>query len=1018
MKRLLLATAVFGLLTAAGPAAWARKWTSSDGRFSVEAELVDFADGQVTLKKPGGETVSVPLSRLSVADRQFVVAATKTPKPPAKGTPRGGKDAASRTQNAPAEPCTKYKARDIQNARENLKRYRWAKDVVESWKSDVEVALSQDRQWLEAMFPDLTPGCSYGQSCPACLGKQSIPGEMPLRWRTDAPEELKCKYCGTTYPNPRYPETGKLVCPRMGQTFTYYETEAERANPQQRAKYALRWNNQPRETSFSSTIRHNKVIWATSQLLPLAKLYALTGEVRYAERAAWLLNRMAVVFPNYLYHSYDGSIADCPPAEAAANMGTHGSGGRFPKEVIVHAYGLNRRGDYAFLGNGFVGAGRLSPHGSGSDGPPLLAATVAYDLIRHACYPDGRRVMDEPMDRRIVNDLILAGAADMDHYKEIHNMAAPSRAVSAAVGVLFRQPERVRRGLEGFRLLLEDLYHFDGFCRESPAYSAQHLRLMANIPVILDGYSDPPGYRPAKGERLERFDPFSAVPRYRLALESTVRMLAPGNRLPPIGDTRADALLEFDTVETLACRHRERYARLLEAVQGAPLEKKGSESALWYRPADLRSRETGSLPLRSEWFPGWHLAVLRGGRPQGDTAFFFNATERNWTGITRHRQADTLSVSFYAHGVELASDRGYVSGTGHPGQRWVASTLAHNLVAVDGKNQSIRECGAALELFGTAQGVEVVQASGVDLYPQCTEYRRTCALVSLPAEQTYAVDFFRVQGGRLHQYAFNCNGRLVQVSGPDPQPADDKIEWLSNLRAVKPTDTLTCTWEHKGVKLDLVLLSIKDTVERFLIADAPGWRQATGPEMKKPPIQQILAENRAHAPAEGAASQYAVLMVPYRSDRSPILSARLLENDYASGAMAVEVKLQGRTDYLISTRDQTPRTYGPVTAGAQFAFVSLDAQGQVAGSCLLGGTSLKCGALRLTFPRPNTPLKVRSVEERTFHLAEPLPAGLGQPGTYLLAETTGYEIESTTRTSITVRDYPAIPSERVVVGNP
>lgn len=70
---------------------------------------------------------------------------------------------------------------------------------MEGWKSDVKHALCQDRQWLEAMFPDLTPGCSYGQSYPACLGKQSIPGEMPLRWRADAPEELKCKYCGYQY---------------------------------------------------------------------------------------------------------------------------------------------------------------------------------------------------------------------------------------------------------------------------------------------------------------------------------------------------------------------------------------------------------------------------------------------------------------------------------------------------------------------------------------------------------------------------------------------------------------------------------------------------------------------------------------------------------------------------------------------------------------------------------------------------------------------------------------------------
>jgi hypothetical protein len=176
-------------------------------------------------------------------------------------------------------------------------------------------------------------------------------------------------------------------------------------------------------------------------------------------------------------------------------MGKHGRGGRFPNEVIINAYGLNQRREHAVLGSGFWGARRFSPHSSGSHGAPLLAATVPYDLIRDAPYPDGQRVLDAQMERRIVNHLILAGAADMDNYKGIHNMAAPGRPLSAAVGILFDQPQRVRRGLEGFRLLIEDLYHFDGFCRESPNYSTMHLAQMLDIPAILSGYSDPPGYR-------------------------------------------------------------------------------------------------------------------------------------------------------------------------------------------------------------------------------------------------------------------------------------------------------------------------------------------------------------------------------------------------------------------------------------------------------------------------------------------------------------------------------------------
>lgn len=76
MQRTLLAT-VFGLLlTVALPAA-ARKWTSSDGRFSTEAELVEFADGEVTLKKPSGETLSVAVERLSELDRRYLQSAKR-----------------------------------------------------------------------------------------------------------------------------------------------------------------------------------------------------------------------------------------------------------------------------------------------------------------------------------------------------------------------------------------------------------------------------------------------------------------------------------------------------------------------------------------------------------------------------------------------------------------------------------------------------------------------------------------------------------------------------------------------------------------------------------------------------------------------------------------------------------------------------------------------------------------------------------------------------------------------------
>ena len=112
-----------------------------------------------------------------------------------------------------------------------------------------------------------------------------------------------------------------------------------------------------------------------------------------------------------------------------------------------------------------------------------------------------------------------------------------------------------------------------------------------------------------------------------------------------------------------------------------------------------------------------------------------------------------------------------------------------------------------------------------------------------------------------------------------------------------------------------------------MIGDAPGWRVSTTDELKKPAIRQIFAENRAGVGNADLASRYAAVVAPYKSGGSPVVGARLLEDDPDSGVLAAEVKLAGRTDYIISTLDQIERKVGPVTVAGQFAFVSVDDRG-------------------------------------------------------------------------------------------
>jgi hypothetical protein len=72
------------------PPAEIRTWTSADGHFTVEAELVEVVKGTVKLRKANGTILNVPLEKISKADREYALSAKKTaqskPAPPKPDT--------------------------------------------------------------------------------------------------------------------------------------------------------------------------------------------------------------------------------------------------------------------------------------------------------------------------------------------------------------------------------------------------------------------------------------------------------------------------------------------------------------------------------------------------------------------------------------------------------------------------------------------------------------------------------------------------------------------------------------------------------------------------------------------------------------------------------------------------------------------------------------------------------------------------------------------------------------------
>ena len=87
-----LAMMLFLVACVSSSIAEGRTWKDTTGKFSVEAELVEQTDQAVVLKRADGSTITVPIARLSDADRQFlqVAAASRVKLGPAVSFPKAG----------------------------------------------------------------------------------------------------------------------------------------------------------------------------------------------------------------------------------------------------------------------------------------------------------------------------------------------------------------------------------------------------------------------------------------------------------------------------------------------------------------------------------------------------------------------------------------------------------------------------------------------------------------------------------------------------------------------------------------------------------------------------------------------------------------------------------------------------------------------------------------------------------------------------------------------------------------
>ncbi|MCP4646006.1 MAG: hypothetical protein GY851_36520, partial [bacterium] len=601
-------------------------------------------------------------------------------------------------------PCVNVTQADVAATRERVESQPWARAMRDRIVADADQWLREsDAYWLE-FLPESGACYAYGfTGCP--ITGKTFGTWAGARCSWDRPGKVMNGE-GRLLPDEEYPDDG-----------TGYKA------PDGRMHYFTGiWNAWVTEQ------------WTLRALPALSQAYLLTGDERYAQRGALLLDALASIYAESTSGSWD--YPSNPPS------------GRFARPWYQVARTLVKFVDqYDFMYNS----------------PAMDEVSLRPGMTRR-----------ENIETYLIED----GAYycyEHSFHGALHNGHADYLRGALAAGCLLDIPEYVRIAVEGpfsIATMLSNNIDRDGRYYESALGYAIHARLLyltfADPLVNLRSEAYPEG--------VNLYDD----PRMQSSLFMPDLQVEVAGRRPNFGDAGPDyAYKPFPNQPFSRTDYRflERlYAMTSDDARrsefGAALQRLADEDVtnlraahgdgwlLWH--AGDAPKETPNLApelsarVDGSWVAGMKgMALLR----TGDQA----AVLRFGPSLN-HGDPDDLAWLYYADGYELSYDIGYGLGSTHVHCGWASSTVSHCLVTVDEANQlQAPGSGGSLNFFADLPRVDVVEATSELSYSarDVSEYRRTIALT----EAGYLVDVFRVRGGQQHDYGFGSIGTELSPFG-------------------------------------------------------------------------------------------------------------------------------------------------------------------------------------------------------------------------------------------------------------
>lgn len=608
----------------------------------------------------------------------------------------------------PRRPFLFLNKDEIEDGRARASKEAWAEKVKEDYLKLADAWISRDYDFIKAIIPAWGSIYVYG------LGKDLDPvHQKKMKWPGwDDPFHVIAED-GTKYPNAGHPDDG------MGWT-----------DPVSKEKYYFKAYSNGRIIKQLETI----------ELLALVNTYVLTGNEAYAEKALWILDAIATIYPR----ANEGPV-DYPnlaPGKA--------DGGRLDRPYYQAARALMNYAYFAEVLSQSVHANKPSRSNAAS-GYSMMKNIELNLLMNGADY-----CLRMAQQGTVGSTFLTNGSIDYNR--------AP-----LVVGALLGITEWVDWALNspiGFRRVISNAIDVNGrYFETSTLYSDHTRKLLLNTSWFLKRMKLP-GYP-------EGYNAYNDLKFAKFALNFFTDIQVAG-RLPLFGDSGPDNLVKnghkiFDRGTLRAAKEFYNFSENKEVHQ---LALEAGSLMLKNMPA-VDVRDSHDLFKMYDW-EGFvkKAGLVKGLQAAKRNALFFDAGtlilrsgtpgENERAALLRfgptlnHGHADELGLNFYARGREFSFDPGYYNT--HLRFGFTTTTVAHNILVANRTNQ-LRwpSPGGDLQTWTDGEVLKSASVNSPKAYAsqKLTQYQRRIALIDLSADESYIIDNFWAAGASEYDYSLH-----------------------------------------------------------------------------------------------------------------------------------------------------------------------------------------------------------------------------------------------------------------------